>query len=201
MTRRSHHDVYQIEPLSSSHDRKSFSCGVASLDRYLRQQASQDAKRNFAAVFVAVESSSGSLHGFYSLSMAAANLDLIPEEIARKMPRYPTVPAVRLSRLAVHQDVQRKGLGKHLLIDAMARSQKNEIAWTAFIVEARIDNAREWYRHLGFESFKDHPNHLYLMRKTIEELKLVEVDWYTRHHQRFASSCATMSSTSSRTST
>jgi hypothetical protein len=47
--------------------------------------------------------------------MAAANLDLIPEEIARKMPRYPTVPAVRLGHLAVHQDVQRKGLGKHLL--------------------------------------------------------------------------------------
>ncbi len=165
-------DCYPIEPLSATHDRKSFTCGDPALDRYLHQQASQDTKRNFAAVFVAVEASTGKLHGFYSLSMASANLDLLPDDIAKKMPRYPTVPCVRLGRLAVHQDVQRSGLGSYLLIDAMARSLKSEIAWTTFIVDAKNSKAKTWYKRFGFQTFKDSKNHLYLMRKTIEALDL-----------------------------
>jgi ribosomal protein S18 acetylase RimI-like enzyme len=104
--------------------------------------------------------------------MASANLDLLPEDIARKMPRYPTVPGIRLGRLAVHLEIQGKGLGTHLLLDAMARSLKNEIAWTAFIVNAKNNKAQAWYKRLGFQSFKDNKNHLYLMRQTIEALNL-----------------------------
>ena len=165
-------DCYTIEPLSSEHDRRSFLCGDPALDRYLYQQASQDSRRNFATVFVAVESNSGALHGFYSLSMASVNLDLLPPDLARKMPRYPTVPAIRLGRLAVHLDIQRRGLGTYLLLDAMRRSLRNDIAWTAFIVEAKNTTAREWYTSFGFQHFVDNKNHLYLMRKPIESLRL-----------------------------
>jgi ribosomal protein S18 acetylase RimI-like enzyme len=150
-------DHYKIELLSSKHDRGSFRCGESDLDRYLQHQALQDVKRKFASVFVAVELTSGVVHGFYSLSMA------------RKMPRYPTVPAVRLGRLAVHLDFQGIGLGTHLLIDAMNRVLKNEIAWTSFIVDVKSDKVRDWYTtSFGFQSFLDNKNHLYLMRKTIE---------------------------------
>ena len=45
-----------IEGLAPHHDRKDFSCGVDSLDRYLRTQASQDVRRKANAVFVLVES-------------------------------------------------------------------------------------------------------------------------------------------------
>ncbi len=167
-------DLYRIEPLSSAHDRASFSCGNSDLDRYLRQQASQDSRRDFATIFMAVEISTDVLHGFYSLSMASVLLDQLPTEIARKMPRYPTAPAVRLGRLAVHQDVQGRGLGAHLLIDAMCRALKNDLAWTAFVVEAKNDRARTWYKKFGFRSFFDNKNHLYLVRKTIESLDLNE---------------------------
>ena len=43
---------YRIEPLGKSHDRASFSCGSAALDRYLQQQARQDAEKSIAAPFV-----------------------------------------------------------------------------------------------------------------------------------------------------
>jgi Acetyltransferase (GNAT) family. len=115
------------------------------------------------------------LHGYYSLSMASVSLDLLPAEIAQKMPRYPTAPAFRLGRLVVHQDVQGRGLGAYLLIDAMCRALKNDIAWTAFIGEAKNDRARAWYKKFGFRSFIDNKNHLYLMRKTIDSLHLDDI--------------------------
>ena len=161
---------YAIEALSRPHDRAAFSCGAESLDTYVRRQAMQDVRRNVASVFVAIERTSDALHGYYSLSMAAVALDRLPERLARKMPRYPTVPAVRLGRLAVHHAAQRRGLGTHLLIDAMARSLRSEVAWAAFLVDALDERARDFYVPFGFRSFEDDPKHLFLMRRTIEPL-------------------------------
>jgi len=161
---------YRAVPLEPYHDRGGFSCGVEALDRYLAQQASQDARRNVASVFVALDAASGALHGFYTLSMASVLLDRLPAAVARKMPRYPTVPAVRLGRLAVHVDARGIGLGARLLVDAMARSLASEIAWAAFLVDAKDERARGFYAQYGFHAFADDANHLYLMRGTIAPL-------------------------------
>jgi GNAT superfamily N-acetyltransferase len=161
---------YTIVPLAARHDRAAFACGVEPLDRYFRQQASQDARRKIATVFVAEDAGSGVVHGFYTLSMAAILLDRLPEALARKMPRYPTVPAVRLGRLAVHQAARGRGLGTHLLMDAFARSLRSEIAWAAFIVDAKDDSARAFYVRFGFASVRDERNHLFLPRATLEPL-------------------------------
>lgn len=45
---------YRIEPLTSQHDRSSFSCGSPPLDRYIREQATQDIRRRVAKCFVAL---------------------------------------------------------------------------------------------------------------------------------------------------
>jgi hypothetical protein len=47
----------KIVPLDRTHDRDSFSCGEAALDAYIRAQAFQDASRNIAQVWVAVDPS------------------------------------------------------------------------------------------------------------------------------------------------
>ena len=161
---------YEVAPLQDNHDRTTFTCGIHDLDDYFRNQAGQDARRNVASVFVAVERADGVVHGFYTVSMASVLLDRLPIDVARRMPRYPTVPAVRLGRLAVHVDACGRGLGQHLLMDAMARSLRAEIAWTAFLVEAKDGEAKRFYVQYGFQAFEDDALHLYLMRKTIEPL-------------------------------
>lgn len=161
---------YRIEPLNARHDRRSFTCGVEALDRYLRAQAGQDVRRNAATVFVAVETTTEQVRGFYTLSMAAVPLHRLPEDQARRMPRYPALPAVRLGRLAVHVAAQGEGLGGQLLWDALARSLRSEIAWTAFIADAKDETARRFYLRFGFLSFPDNPDHVYLMRGTVEPL-------------------------------
>jgi len=45
--------LYSIDPLTKAHDRKSFACGNAALDAYLKESARQDANRDVATVFVA----------------------------------------------------------------------------------------------------------------------------------------------------
>ena len=170
MSPRSTRQYYPIVILGDRHDRASFTCGVERLDHYLQHQASQDAKRNITTVFVAAEVTGGDIQGFYTLSMASVLLDLLPDALGKKMPRYPTVPAVRLGRLAVHRDAQGSGLSAHLLMDAMARSLRSEIAWSAFLVDAKDAVARSFYEKFGFQSLADDPNHLFLMRPTIEPL-------------------------------
>ena len=56
-----------IEPLGSSHDRTTFSSGVAALDRYLRELATQDAKRRVSNCFVAVAPTASSQDITHSL--------------------------------------------------------------------------------------------------------------------------------------
>jgi GNAT superfamily N-acetyltransferase len=161
---------YVIVPLRARHDRSGFACGVEALDRYFREQAGQDARRHIAAIFVAQEKGTDALHGYYTLSMASVRLDRLPADLARKMPRYPTVPAVRLGRLAVHRDYRGQGLGAHLLMDSMARALQSEIAWAAFLVDAKDEAARAFYQAFGFQSFVNDPSHLYLMRKNLQPL-------------------------------
>jgi hypothetical protein len=49
---------FRLETLGE-HDRSAFSSNVTRLDRYLREQASQDVRRHVANCFVAVEVSTG----------------------------------------------------------------------------------------------------------------------------------------------
>ncbi len=170
MASESLHERYAVVPLERRHDRNAFRCGVEALDLYLHRQANQDARRNVATVFVAENLVTEAIHGFYTLSMAAVLLELLPERLRKKMPRYPTLPAVRLGRLAVAEGARGVGLGEHLLMDAIARSLANEVAWAAFVVDAKDETARSFYAKYGFQSLLDEANHLFLPRKTIQPL-------------------------------
>ncbi|WP_066426183.1 GNAT family N-acetyltransferase [Anabaena sp. 4-3] len=162
-------DDYFIEPLGK-HDRAAFCCGVEQLDRYLKQQAGQDARKRVAAPFVLVEKKSGSIAGYYTLSATSIKLAELPIEISKKLPKYPIVPATLLGRLAVDQNHRKKGLGEMLLMDALYRSLKNEIATTAVIVEAKDDDARSFYEHYNFIRFPNYSHRLFLMMETISEM-------------------------------
>lgn len=161
-----------IEPLSSIHDRTAFSCGHESLDRYLRQQASQDVRRGLAAVFVTCAEGTNRIVGYYTLSAFALLPGELPESQRRKLPRYDRLPAVLLGRLAVDQGVRRSGLGKVLLLDALFRSlsQSAQIGAMAVVVDAIDEPARQFYEHFGFQPLVDHPGRLYLPMATIAKL-------------------------------
>jgi GNAT superfamily N-acetyltransferase len=159
-----------VEPLNAFHDRMAFYSGVPELDRYLHQQAGQDARRKVAAPFVTVDSS-GAIVGYYTLSAYSIQLAELPDAIARKLPRYPRLPATMLGRLAVARSHQGQKLGRFLLIDALHRSWKAtaEVASVGVVVEALDESALAFYRHHEFTSMPGHPEKLFLSMLTIEK--------------------------------
>jgi len=162
---------YRIEILNSEHRRDAFSSGVESLDDYLRRQALQDARRNVAAPFVMVNEGD-EVVGYYTLSAYGVRLSELPAGVAKKLPRYPLLPATLLGRLAVSSGHRGQNLGRLLLLDALFRSLKNtsEVASIGVIVEAIDEGARRFYEHHEFQLLADSPNRLFLGMRTIARL-------------------------------
>ena len=162
-----------VEPLGPHHDRVSFSCGEPSLDRYIRRQASQDARRRVARVFVASGDPSERIAGYYTLSAASFEKDNLPAELARRLPHYP-VPAAVIGRLAVDRRSQGSGLGETLLLDAIHRVVRagDTIGVYAVVVDALHDRAGAFYERYGFVPFPSQPLRLYLPLRTFEQLGL-----------------------------
>lgn len=161
---------YRVEPLSASHDRANFHSGVPELDRYLHRQAGQDARRKVAAPFVLIDCD-GSVLGYYTLSAYSVHLTELTEALARKLPRYPFLPATLLGRLAIASSCRRQKLGRFLLMDALYRSWKNtsEVASLGVVVEALDENARAFYLHHEFQSLANHPDKLFLAMASIQK--------------------------------
>lgn len=161
---------FAIAPLSGDHDRASFSSGIAALDRYLRTQATQDIRRHLANCFVASPIDSRSVAAYYTLSSASVALTALPAEQARRLPRYPVVPAALIGRLAVDRRYRGCGLGAALLFDAIERAVRSEAAVYAIIVDAKDDGAARFYRHHGFLPFVSRPGSLFLAIATAARL-------------------------------
>lgn len=153
---------YRVEPLAAEHNRSAFQSGSEPLDRYLREQASQDIRRNIANCFVAVTTDTGELAGYFTLAAISIPLDRLPAELIRKLPRYPVVPAALLGRLAIASDHQGQGLGAALLADALLRISRADLAVFAMVVDAKDVSERAFYEHHGFTVLADSDNRLYL---------------------------------------
>lgn len=155
-------DSFHIEVLALQYNRKEFFCGNDALDRYFAEHVTQDMRRRVAACYVALETETGCIAGYYTLSASDIPLTDIPEEMTKRLPRYPAIPVARLGRLAVDKAFQGCRVGGGLLWDALMRSARSEIAVFALIVDAKNDQAEAFYRHHGFVSFGSTPRQLIL---------------------------------------
>jgi GNAT superfamily N-acetyltransferase len=144
---------FRIEVLSAAHDRAAFSSGTPALDRYFAQQVTQDVRRRATTCYVAVESATGMIAGFYTVAAAGIPLTDLPPALLKRLPRYPSVPVARLGRLAVDQRYRGQKLGGALLWDAIQRAGRSEVAVFALVVDAKDDAAEAFYRHHGFIAF------------------------------------------------
>lgn len=144
---------YRIERLDR-HDRSRFDCGSPELDRYLRERAMQDMRRRVTSCFVAVDQDE-EVAGFFTLAATSLPVDQLSAERAKRLPRYPVVPAVLLGRLAVALAHQGRQLGGALVADAILRASRSEVMAYAMIVDAKDDSAARFYAHLGFERLGD----------------------------------------------
>ena len=152
---------FHVGPLDHTYDRNGFNSGSEPLDSYFKKQVTQDIRRKVTACFVAL-SADGRVAGYYTLASASIFLGDLPAEITRKLPRYPSVPAVRMGRLAVDQAFRGQGLGGALLADALTCVVRSEIAAYALMADAKDEKAADFYRHHGFLETATKPLTLFL---------------------------------------
>jgi len=164
-------EEFSIEALAEPHDRMSFTCWIAPLDRYLQKQAGQDLRKKVAAVFVLTPDSK-TITGFYTLSAHVVKLADLPPEAAAQLPRYPAVPATLLGRLAVSEEFRGLHIGERLLMNALERALagSRQVASAAVVVDAKDELARQFYLHYDFLPLPSQPNRFFCPMKTIEKL-------------------------------
>jgi len=141
---------FAIELLGEQHERDGFACGVEPLDRYFKQYVSQDVRRRATACYVLREVATDALAGYYTLAAGSVLLSGMPQNLAKKLPRYPDVPVARVGRLAIDLNFRGRKLGAVLLSDAIGRATRSEVMVYGVLVDAKDDEAVAFYEHFGF---------------------------------------------------
>lgn len=160
--------------LDRGHQRAGFTCGVDSLDRYLKAQAGQDVRRKANAVFVmSLLDAPDHILGYYALCAMALPQGDIPEAACKHLPRYPLVSATLIGRLAVSLGQQGKGLGAVLLADALRRAwlAADTVGSSMVVVDAIDDTAAGFYAAHGFVRLPESRRLILPMRALVEMMR------------------------------
>jgi predicted GNAT family N-acyltransferase len=164
---------YVIKHLEKKHHKSEFNCGVDVLNEYLKVQASQDIKKNVAVSYILTTEESNCVLGYYTLSSIGIMAGELPQDIIKKLPRYPILPGILIGRLARDITCRGQEIGLYLLIDAIKRSLNisTQIGSVAVIVDAKNEKARAFYKGFGFTEFSDNNCRLFIPMGTIKKLE------------------------------
>ncbi len=164
--------LYRVELLSQTHDRAAFACGNETLDRYFSQQAGQDVRRGLAVVYVLADVVTGTVAGYYTLSATSIEFGALTPATTKRLPRYPTLPATLLGRLARDTRYRGRGAGEALILDALKRSldSSRHIASFAVVVDAIDKDAQTFYESYDFVRSPQQEYRLFLPMATIAGL-------------------------------
>jgi GNAT superfamily N-acetyltransferase len=158
----------RILSLTGSHDRRSFECGRPELDDWLQRIARQHQEKGLSKTFVATRDRAPSrICGFYALTLIELRHHHLPPAWGKRLPNR--VPGVKLGRLAVARELQGKGLGQLLLIDAVRRAERiyREAGGIGLFVDALDEHAAGYYRRFGFLPSPENPLLLFLPARLI----------------------------------
>ena len=169
-----------IEPFDPArHERSDFSCGTERLDNFLRFSARKQQKDDFTRVFVAAAEGSPRVLGYYALNAHAVATGEFGADRPRRAPNTGSIPALYLSMIAVDRSWQGKGLGSDLAVDALGRARNvaGEVGLKLVILDVIDDGGNEafarrmeFYRRLGFRSFQDRPERMFIAIDTIRAM-------------------------------
>ena len=106
---------YRVETLAH-HDLSGFSCGKPELDDWLRRHARTTTGQG-TRTYVLVDEE-GRVVGYFALAPHLLMRDDAPPRLARGAPHQ--IPAILLAKLALDSTMHGSGLGRDLLVHALA---------------------------------------------------------------------------------
>lgn len=165
---------FRLERLGPHHDRASFrSRREPMLEAYLVDdgRALRENARAISAVYLLIENANDRIAGYFTIANATVVPASIPKPIARKLPTYDRWPAVKLGRMARHDEYAGQGIGPILVARAFAIALEvaKKSATFALLVDAKNPALAAWYASLGFQPFTDAPLSLFILNRTMRE--------------------------------
>jgi len=125
---------------------KKFNCGFDELNLFLKRFAKKNDKLGYGKTFILEENDD--IIGFFTLSVGQIEYNNLPEEY--NVPKYPC-PVVRISRLAVDINYQKRGYGHILMSKIFSKIilVSNEIGIFAVVVDSKKE-ASLFYEQYNF---------------------------------------------------
>lgn len=153
------------ELLVPQHPLADFSCGVASLDEWLKRRALANQASGASRSYVVCDGDR--IAGYYALASGGIAPKSATGRFRRNMPD--PIPVVLLARLAIDQRYQKIGLGRALFRDAAQRigHAADVIGVRGIITHAISEEAKAFYLAIGFEPSPLEPMTLLI---TLEDL-------------------------------
>lgn len=144
------------------HNRDGFSCGLGPIDNFLKSSLSDHVRNGFVSAWMATAGGDRAVLGFYTLGALAVRADLGPTKWRRA--GVPDIPVIYVRVVAVRTDMQGRGLGTALVVDAMKRCLgiADQMGAAAIVLDVledeNVDRRRAFYGELGFRSLGDPDN-------------------------------------------
>ena len=137
------------EPMTKLHTVNRFSCGVDSLDAWLKRRALQNQTSGASRTFVVCQGKN--VIAYYALAAGAICASEAVGSLRRNMPD--PVPVVLLGRLAIDRRLQGQKLGRALVRDAGHRilQAAEAIGIRGVITHALTPAAKSFYERVGFD--------------------------------------------------
>lgn len=157
-----------IVPFERRYSQAAFDCGEPTLNLWLKEQASQQEKRDNTRTFLAVEEDR--VVGYYASRSYQLDLDALASAFGTGKRKYP-VPAILLARLAACKSVRGTGVGGRLLVHALdsAAQISRATGVELLVVDALNTDAAAFYGRYGFETFMDNPSKLFISTATLRK--------------------------------
>ena len=154
--------------MEQEHRRDIFDCGIPGLNMYLKKFALRHHEKGVAKTYVLVDTeSSQDIIGYVTLSLCEMDSYLLPPPFSKKYSK--SVPAAKLSRLAIDAQRQQKGLGEMLMVFAMEKAVlvSEQIGIIGFVADCGNEYATQYFKQYGAMDFPSKPFIVFLPIKTI----------------------------------
>ncbi|MGI9487325.1 MAG: GNAT family N-acetyltransferase [Geminicoccaceae bacterium] len=152
------------------HDRREFQSGVAQIDNFLRLNAKKQQRDGMTRVWIAVETDSSKVIGYYALNAVSLDANDLPDPLRKRAPGHGTVPGVILSMIGVHIEYQGQGIGRVLMADARQRVEdiSKQIGLAVLVLDVlkdgnpdAVEKRRQFYVARGYQPLPSRPERMF----------------------------------------
>ncbi|WP_417740233.1 GNAT family N-acetyltransferase [Rosistilla oblonga] len=163
-------DGWRVELLDKSHNRKSFRCGQAQVESWLKKAALQSQKKHLSSTKVLLDADSH-LVGYYTLATSQVDFSDLPAELARSLPQR-RLPVAVLAWLGIASSFQRRGIGQRLLATALkdCLDASQTFSFIAVILDCVDESSKQFYQRFDFATLPGYPMRMYLPFKTLQQM-------------------------------